>query len=529
MTIRMTPQPVVELFDAPWTADRLRDVGVCLTDRNWNAMGAADEFFVRYALPALKGHGVAAGVNTAVAEIETGRRRKRPVGLVAFNGALPTQAEYNTTAELAEWSQELPAYTQAALDRLAASLPSFLSVRSRLAEARQELDTLSSQLADTYEELSLVYQIGSNMTVNSPTTNFLKAACETTSAVMEVRALGVLVWDERLAQQPPRIYGNARLGPAEFARLDALLRQMVEPLKEEGSILVNETQAVPQLSWLAPHVTQLLAVPMRRHGQTLGCLFALDKDVPVEIFGTFNRGVFTSMDRKLLEGVAVHVALFLENRKLFKDSESLMMGLLHSLVAAVDAKDAYTCGHSVRVGLFAKRLAVEAGYEEAFAERVYFAGLLHDVGKIGIDDAVLRKPGKLTEEEFAQIRRHPEIGYRILKGISQIHDILPGVLYHHERIDGRGYPERLGGERIPLLGRILCIADSFDAMTSSRTYRTGMTIEDAMAEIKNCRGTHFDPHLADLFCRIPTPQIRELVATERDNRLADFRLLQDAA
>ena len=157
-------------------------------------------------------------------------------------------------------------------------------------------------------------------------------------------------------------------------------------------------------------------------------VLALDKAVPPEIFGAFNRGVFTSIDRKLLAGVSVHVALFLENRKLFQDTESLMMGLLHSLVAAVDAKDAYTCGHSVRVGLYAKRLAEAAGFEPRFADRAYLAGLLHDVGKIGVDDAVLRKPGKLTAEEFAQIQRHPEIGFRILKGIAQVQDILPGVL-----------------------------------------------------------------------------------------------------
>ncbi len=527
--MRMTPQPSVDLFDPAWTAERLREVGVCITDRRWTPFGAADDFYLRYALPTLKSQGVAPGVTTAIAEIETGRRQRRTVGLVAFSGTMPSPTNYCNIHDLAAWSATLPAYSQAALDRLAINLPSFLGTRSRLAEARQELDALSSQLADTYEELSLVYQIGSNMTVNSPTASFLRAACDTTATVMEVKTTGVIVWDERLPQRAPQIFGKIPLSEPEINRLDALLRQMIEPLRDEASVLVNETSQVPQLAWMSPKVTQLLAVPMRRHGKTLGCMFALDKDVPPEIFGTFNRGVFTSMDRKLIEGVAVHVAMFLENRKLFQDSESLMMGLLHSLVAAVDAKDAYTCGHSVRVGLFAKCLAQAAGYDQKFAERVYFAGLMHDVGKIGIDDAVLRKAGRLTEEEFAQIRRHPEIGYRILEGVPQIRDILPGVLYHHEKFDGRGYPEGLAAERIPLLGRILCIADSFDAMTSSRTYRTAMSVEDAMGEIQKCRGSHFDPHFADLFSSIPTHQIRELVATERQNRLPDFRLLQQAA
>src|SRR5690606_7209507 len=164
---------------------------------------------------------------------------------------------------------------------------------------------------------------------------------------------------QRVAQQPPLLFGSVSLDAAELGRLDNLLRQRLQSAGEDGGVLINETHKAPNFAWLSPRVTQVLAVPMRRHGQTLGCMFALDKDVPAEFFGTFNRGVFTSMDRKLMSGVAVHVALFLENRKLFQDSESLMMGLLHSMVAAVDAKDAYTCGHSVRVALFARRLASE--------------------------------------------------------------------------------------------------------------------------------------------------------------------------
>lgn len=524
--MRLTPQPMAELFDAAWSAARLRELGVCLTDRRWTPLGAADDFFLRYAIPALKGQGVAPGVTAAIAEIHVTRKEVRQVGLIAFGGALP-KSDTIGAAELSEMTRSLPFYNQAALERLAANLPSLLETRSRLAQVTQELDHLSQQLSDTYEELSLVYQIGSTMTVNSPAAEFLRAACSTTASVMELRALGVLVWSKSVTAQEPLLFGSVPLSEAEVRRLDALLRQLVTDSSEPAGVLLNDVRESPHFTWLAPKVTQVLAVPMRRHGEILGCLVALDKDVPPGIFGTFNRGVFTSMDRKLLAGVAVHVAVFLENRKLFQDTESLMMGLLHAMVAAVDAKDAYTCGHSVRVGLYAKRLAEAAGYEQPYAERVYLAGLLHDVGKIGIDDAVLRKPGRLTEEEFAQIQRHPEIGYRILKGIAQVQDILSGVLYHHEKYNGRGYPEKLAAERIPLLGRILCIADSFDAMTSSRTYRTAMSVEDAMVEIRKCSGSHFDPGLAEVFCRIPVDHLRQLTATERG--LPDFGLLQRAA
>lgn len=527
--MRMTPQQPVELFDPSWAAERLREVGVCLTDRHWTPLGAADDFFARYAAPTLKSQGVAAGVTTAVAEVETGRRQRKAVGLIAFGGSIPQVTSYQSAAEIATWTHVLPAYTPAALERLAGNLSSFLDARSRLAEASHQVDTLSAELSDTYEELSLVYQLGSSMTVNSPAATFLKSACETTAGIMEVRGLGVLFWGNGVERRPPLIFGGVGLGEAESLRLDALLHETLSASNEEGALLLNDTKASPPFKWLSPHVTQVLAVPMRRHGQTLGCLVALDKDVPSDVFGTFNRGVFTSMDRKLLGGVAVHVALFLENRKLFQDTESLLMGLLHSLVAAVDAKDAYTCGHSVRVGKYARRLAQEAGLELAAAERVYLSGLLHDVGKIGVDDAVLRKPGKLTDEEFAQVKRHPEIGYGILKGIPQILDILPGVLCHHEKFDGRGYPQMLAGEQIPLLGRIMCLADSFDAMTSSRTYRKALSIDDAKSEIRKCSGSHFDSGLAELFCRIPSSELAEYATAERDQRSAGYGLLQKAA
>src|SRR6185436_153659 len=201
----------------------------------------------------------------------------------------------------------------------------------------------------------------------------------------------------------------------------------------------------------------------------------------------------------------------LENSLLFDDVHGLMMGLLHSLTSAVDAKDAYTCGHSERVALLSRLLAKEAGYPEQLVERVYMAGLLHDVGKIGVPEAVLQKSGKLTDEEFAQIKKHPEIGARILRDIKQIEDIIPGVMHHHERYDGKGYPSGLAGENIPLMGRIICLADCFDAMTSSRTYRKALPLEVALTEIRRCSGTQFDPVLSDAFLKLGIDRLRELI------------------
>jgi HD-GYP domain-containing protein (c-di-GMP phosphodiesterase class II) len=140
---------------------------------------------------------------------------------------------------------------------------------------------------------------------------------------------------------------------------------------------------------------------------------------------------------------------------------------------------------------------------------------LHDVGKIGVPEAVLQKTGKLTPEEFEQIKKHPEIGARILGDIKQIEDIIPGVLHHHERYDGKGYPFALAGESIPLMGRVICLADCFDAMTSSRTYRKALPLEVALTEIRRCSGTQFDPGLTDAFLQVGADKFRELLTDHK--------------
>ena len=212
---------------------------------------------------------------------------------------------------------------------------------------------------------------------------------------------------------------------------------------------------------------------------------------------------FDSIDVKLFNSVAGSCAVFIENGRLFKDLKELFIGSLKALTSSIDAKDPYTRGHSERVAFIsrwiAERFAAERPLKEEQIHKIYLAGLLHDIGKMGVDDVVLRKKGKLTVEEFNCIKTHPSIGAGILSGIKQMRDIVPGVLYHHERVDGKGYPSGLVGERIPLIGRIIGLADSFDAMTSKRTYRGALTVKQAMGEIRKGLGTQFDEKVARVF------------------------------
>jgi putative nucleotidyltransferase with HDIG domain len=177
---------------------------------------------------------------------------------------------------------------------------------------------------------------------------------------------------------------------------------------------------------------------------------------------------------------------------------------IRALAEAVDAKDAYTRGHSERVGVYASKIAREMGFPKEFIERVYIAGLLHDVGKIGVRDSVITKPDRLTPEEYAEIKQHPAIGAKILEPVDFLSDVVPCVRHHHEWYDGsdRGYPDRLRGDAIPLPSRIILVADTVEAMTSDRPYRKALSLDVVYAELTKFSGSQFDPVCIDAFLRL---------------------------
>ena len=168
----------------------------------------------------------------------------------------------------------------------------------------------------------------------------------------------------------------------------------------------------------------------------------------------------------------------------------------------IDAKDPYTNGHSKRVALYTRLIAQELGYEGKDLDRIYYIALLHDCGKIGVPDNVLGKPGKLTDEEFQIIKSHTVKGGEILRSFKSIEGVNEGALYHHERYDGRGYPEGRAGEDIPYIARMICVADSFDAMNTNRVYREKLSKETIMEEIRKNKGKQFDPEIADVMLKL---------------------------
>ena len=235
----------------------------------------------------------------------------------------------------------------------------------------------------------------------------------------------------------------------------------------------------------------VLCVPITLRGQPIGVLFLANYQVG---------HAFTPDHRNLVSEIAAQAAVAIDNARLFKDREEVILASLEALANAVDARDPYTAGHSVRVTEYALMIAKQMNYspeDDTAWVRLRRGGRLHDIGKIGVPDAVLQKAGKLTSEEFGKMREHPVVGFNILSGLKMLTDELVIVRSHHERYDGRGYPDRKKGDELPMFAWIVSAADAIDAMTSDRPYRKGMSLEVAVGQVRDGAGTHFHPDVAE--------------------------------
>lgn len=227
-----------------------------------------------------------------------------------------------------------------------------------------------------------------------------------------------------------------------------------------------------------------------------------------EIIGVINinnkkdGSIFSNDDLELLITLANQAAISIETAKLHENVKEYIISVVKMASKALEAKDEYTYGHSERVTKYAVDIAECMNLDNSLKENLRKAGLLHDIGKIGVRESVLLKPGKLTDEEFAEIKSHPTIGFEIIESMEIDMSIKEAVLHHHERYDGWGYPDKQKGEDISILSRILCVADSFDAMSSNRPYRKSLPPKIVIGELKKNSGTQFDPAIVEIFLKI---------------------------
>jgi len=264
-------------------------------------------------------------------------------------------------------------------------------------------------------------------------------------------------------------------------------------VREEKPVLIADAQKDPRFYKQADQKTEfvtksIIAVPLKTKDKVTGV---------VEVLNKKNSELFNEEDMNLLQALANQAAVALENAKLYENLRQLFLNTVKTLAAAIETKDIYTRGHSERVTDFSILIAKVLGFSDKELEDVRLAAILHDIGKIGVDESILRKPAKLTSEEFDEVKKHPGYGAKILESIPQLKEIIPAIQHHHERYDGNGYPEGLAGKDIPYIARIISIADTFDAMSSDRPYRKGLPFDTCIEEIRRCAGTQFDPDITE--------------------------------
>ena len=259
----------------------------------------------------------------------------------------------------------------------------------------------------------------------------------------------------------------------------------------QHAILVQAPQALEFFKVAPENISTFLAAPLVARQRTLGILTARSCTAGVR---------FVEGQRKLLNMLGSRAAAAIDNAALFNNLQQTFRQTIQGLARAIEAMDKYTAGHSDRVTVYARVTAVALGETSSQVELITQAGMLHDIGKLGCH-ANLNKPGKLTDEEYEIFKLHPTFGREILEPITFLQPLIPGVHLHHERWDGAGYPRGLKGEEIPRIARILSIADAYDAMTSNRAYRRSMEHNVAVAELRRCASTQFDPVLVEAFIK----------------------------
>jgi putative nucleotidyltransferase with HDIG domain len=297
------------------------------------------------------------------------------------------------------------------------------------------------------------------------------------------------------------VYGQC---PIEPRNLPAMMSQLGAATRRP--LLLNRTHTTA-ITWPYPEVRELACTPILVGSRIEGWLLAINHN------GAGGGVVceFGSAEIRLLESVSTILGVHRSNTGLVHRQADLFSAAVRALISAIEAKDRYTHGHSERVARVAVLLAEKLHLPKADVNTIYLGGLLHDIGKIGVDDQVLNKPGALTPEEFEQIKQHPQLGFDILHEVSQLDRILPIVLHHHESWDGSGYPHGLRGEETPLLARVTAVADAYDAMSSDRPYRRGMPDEKLDAIFREGAGRQWDPTVIEAFFAV-RDQVREVAS-----------------
>jgi len=351
------------------------------------------------------------------------------------------------------------------------------------------------QIEEKVERFALLSQLGQILNSTLDHKEIRRRAMEAATQLMKAEAGSLLLVDEGKRQ----LYFEVALGnreedikmiPLNFGEgIAGWVAQNGRPL------IVNSPKKDPRFFKGVDERTEfktrnIICVPVRVKEKTVGVLEAINKQ---------ERGGFNKEDLSLFISLADQVAIALDNSRLYQELEEMFFQTTDSLADAIEKRDPYTGGHTQRVTQYSLAIAKYLQLKPFERSWLRITAVLHDVGKVGIEDRILRKPEPLSPEEFEMIKRHCSIGVEIIEHVRQLRESIPGVKSHHEQLDGTGYPDGLKGEEIPVLAKIVAVADTFDAMTTDRPYRKAMEKEAAVRELKRCSGTQFDEKVVEAF------------------------------
>lgn len=387
----------------------------------------------------------------------------------------------------------------------AAEMESFLISLTTLIDenlnAREEIDELAQELDQSFEDLHLYGQIASQVKTIQFSPDMLKNLIEKLRENMRVDAAFAIIPDRPKLNvwfAKPDVFGTISSPDKKFKQLIRRIPANAVSLTENYFIM-NDSRKNPKYKNIFLNPYRFLAVAVKHQTSSYGWLGLV----------SFNlEEIFRQGELKLLISMAEQLAGAILNTDLYYDLGQFIINMVKSMVVVIEAKDMYTKGHSERVSQYSMLMGKRLGMAEKDYTDLKWASILHDIGKIGIPESILNKPDRLTDAEYEIIKRHPEKGGEILAPVEQLAGSLPGIVHHHERYDGRGYPHGLKGEEIPLSARIIAVADTFDAISSTRAYRESKSPEQALAIIEEVAGSQLDAHMIEIFKKVYAEEIK---------------------
>jgi len=434
------------------------------------------------------------------------------------------------TDEAFRWAQMQSVWPVHAILEVSGAIAEKIAMQQTGVQLKRQLADISSHLLMTFEEITLLHRLAEHLSISGSVTDLCGLSVNWLADVIPAKS--VAIWfesmndlhephtvDHSVAGQAMLIaQGSCPLQQHEFGQF---MERLGPRVASEPVVLNRGATSSP--TWFYPEVREIISVPIRGGNRLFGWLVALNHTGAGDI--TNSEAEFGTVEACLMASVATILGIHCGNIALYHEQSDFFSSVVRALTSAIDAKDPYTCGHSDRVARLSVSLARQLGCDKEDLNTIYLSGLLHDIGKIGIDDNVLRKPGALTPEEFEHIKTHPDLGCRILDGVKQLDKVIPVVRHHHEAWNGKGYPVGLKEEECPVLARIVAVADSIDAMSSDRPYRKGMSDEKLDSILRDGAGKQWDPKIIDAAFQV-RDELRRIGQLDRKPLELDVELWQ---